>query len=174
MERLVFAATGKVEGRTLSGLAHAYGQVTTDGRKHSFAPGAFDRSIAAGGVVSMAFHNEAMPLASMRAGSLRLASGAEGLSYGLDLPEGVSYADDMRALVATGHFELGMSFQILPGGKFKKVAGVKTWTDVDLISVDPVMLPAFDGTSAVLHSAQEAESARSTAIKIRARAAVRM
>ncbi len=170
MERLTFAATGKVEGRTLSGVAHTYGTVTVDGRKHGFAPGAFAKAIAAGGVVSFAYHDETKPLAAMRAGSLRLADGAEGLSYALDLPEGVSYAEDMRALVANKQIELGMSFAIMPGGKYERKDGVKTWTEVNLLSVDPVAMPAFEGTSVVLNSATEpVENSYSTAIKIRAR-----
>jgi phage head maturation protease len=168
LERLTFAATGKVEGRTLSGVAHVYGQVTVDGRNHAFAPGAFAKSIAAGRLVSFAYHDETKPLASMAAGSLRLSDGAE-LLYALDLPEGVSYAEDMRALVASGQIELGMSFAILPGGKFKRADGVQTWTDVGLLSVDPVVLPAFLGTSAILNAAAYAETAASMAVRIRNR-----
>jgi HK97 family phage prohead protease len=170
MERLTFAATGKIEGRTLSGVAHTYGTVTVDGRKHSFAPGAFAKSIAAGGVVSFAYHDETKPLAAMRAGSLRLADGAEGLSFALDCLQGVSYADDMLMLVANHQIELGMSFAIAAGGKYVKQDGVKTWTEVNLLSVDPVAMPAFEGTSVVLNSATEpVETSHSTVIKIRAR-----
>jgi HK97 family phage prohead protease len=172
MERLTFAATGKVEGRTLSGVAHMYGTVTVDGRKHSFAPGAFDKAIAAGGVVSFAYHDETKPLAAMRVGTLRLTAGAEEMGYSLDLPEGVSYADDMRALVANRQIDLGMSFAIAAGGKYVKQDGVKTWTEVNLLSVDPVAMPAFEGTSVVLNSATEpVETSHSTSIKIRARVA---
>ena len=168
MERLTFAASGKVEGRTLSGTAHTYGTVTVDGRKHAFAPGAFAKAIAAGGVVSFAYHDETKPLAAMRAGSLRLADGAEGLSFALDLPEGVSYAEDMRALVANKQIELGMSFAIAGGGKFQRQDGVKTWTEVNLLSVDPVALPAFEGTSVVLNSATDpVTTASSTAVRLR-------
>ena len=168
MERLTFAASGKVEGRTLSGIAHAYGQVTTDGRNHAFAPGAFTKSIAAGKVVSTAYHDFTKPLASQRAGSLRLTDGAEGLSYELDLPEGVSYAEDIRALTASGQVELGMSFAVLPI-KSSKAGGVRTFSEVELVSVDPVLLPSFPGTSVALNSIQDGETSVSTITKIRAR-----
>src|SRR5665213_1611225 len=168
MERLTFAASGKVSGHTLSGIAHVYGAVTVDGRNHAFAPGAFSKSIAAGRLVSFAYHDETKPLASMAAGSLRLTDGAE-LAYSLDLPEGVSYAEDMRALVASGQVELGMSFAMMAGGKYTKANGVKTWTDVGLLSVDPVVLPAFGGTAAILSSAEHGETARESAIRIRHR-----
>lgn len=167
MERLTFAATGTVEGRTLSGVAHVYGQVTVDGRKHSFAPGAFAKSIAGGKLVSFAYHNDWMPLASQEAGTLRLTDGAE-LGFSIETAE-TSYAADMRAYVAAGN-KLGMSFAIAPGGKYVKAGGVKTWTEVELLSVDPVVLAAFEGTSVVLNSAsREGENARAQAVRIRAR-----
>ena len=53
MERLTFAIGGsRVEGKTLSGIVHVYGSVTVDGRKHSFAPGAFAKSIARSSTVA--------------------------------------------------------------------------------------------------------------------------
>lgn len=166
MERLTFAASGKVDGRTLSGIVHVYGSVTTDGRKHSFAPGAFAKSIAAGKVASFAFHDDTKPLGTMKAGSLRLLDGPQ-LSYEIDLPE-TSYAADLRAYVAAGN-ELGMSFQVQPSGKPMRAGGVSTWSQGELISVDPVAMPAFEGTSVILNSAQESENAISQTVKIRAR-----
>ena len=62
--------------------------------------------------------------------------------------------------------ELGMSFQFVPTTSPKRVNGVTTWTDGQLISVDPVAMAAFEGTSAVLNSATYGESARSAALKI--------
>jgi HK97 family phage prohead protease len=171
MERLTFAASGKVEGRTLSGTAHVYGNVTTDGRKHSFAPGAFARSVAAGRLVSFAHHEDTMLLGSQVAGTLRLTDGDE-FGYALDLPE-TTYGNDLRVLAERGE-PLGMSFAIMPGGKYVKQDGVKVWTDVDLISVDPVALPAFGGTSVILNSATESvETSRATAIRLRHKLALK-
>ncbi len=63
-----------------------------------------------------------------------------------------------------------MSFQVQPIGKPKRVNGVSVWSDVDLVSVDPVAMPAFEGTSVILNSAeQEGESVISQTTKIRAR-----
>lgn len=166
MERLTFAASGKVEGRTLSGIVHVYGSVTTDSRKHSFAPGAFAKSIAKGNVVSFAFHDDTKPLGTQRAGTLRLQDGKE-LTYAIDLPE-TSYAADLRAYVEAGN-ELGMSFQVQPSTKGKGIKGATLWTSGDLISVDPVAMPAFEGTSVILNSTEVGEPAYSAAIKIRAR-----
>ncbi len=166
MEHLTFAASGKVEGRTLSGVVHVYGSVTTDARKHSFAAGAFAKSIAAGKVVSFAFHDNTKPLGSQKAGTLRLSDGAQ-LQYEIDLPE-TTYAADLRAYVAAGN-ELGMSFRVSPLGKPKRAGGITTWQEGQLMSVDPVALAAFEGTSVILNSAQEGESVISVTTKIRAR-----
>ncbi len=165
MERLTFAASGKVEGRTLSGVVHVYGSVTTDSRKHSFARGAFTKSIAAGRLVSFAFHDDTKPLASQRAGTLRVRDGKQ-LEYEIDMPE-TSYAADLRAYVAAGN-ELGMSFQVSPVGRPKRAGGVTTWAEGELVSVDPVAMPAFEGTSVILNSAQDGEPAYSATIKLRA------
>jgi len=168
LERLTFAVSqSKVEGRTLSGVAHAYGQVTTDARKHSFAPGAFAKSIAKGGVVSFAFHDDTKLLATQKAGTLRLQDGSDGLKFELDLPEGVSYAEDLKALLKAG-VEPGMSFGVLPGKSSTK-AGVRTFTEAELVSVDPVAMPAFEGTSIILNSAGWPGTSHTTTVTIRAR-----
>lgn len=166
MERLTFAASGKVEGRTLSGVVHVYGSVTTDGRKHSFSAGAFTKSIAKGQVVSFAFHDATKPLGSQKSGTLRLSDGQQ-LTYSIDLPD-TSYANDLRAYVDAGN-DLGMSFQVAPTSRPKREAGVTTWSEGELVSVDPVAMPAFEGTSVILNSAQDGEPAYSTTIKLRAR-----
>src|SRR6184192_1703965 len=108
MERLTFAASGKVEGRTLSGVVHVYGSVTTDARKHSFAAGAFTKSIAAGTVKSFAWHGDSTVslLGSQKAGTLRLTDGKE-LGFALDLPE-TSDGNDLRVLAERGE-EIAMS-----------------------------------------------------------------
>ena len=166
MERLTFAVTGgKVEGRTLSGTAHVYGTVTTDGRNHSFAPGAFIRSIAAGKVKSFAWHDESKLLASQKAGTLRLTDG-ETLGVAIDLPS-ASYAEDLKGLAERGE-DLGFSFSVIPKAS-RLVKGVRIFSDAELVSVDPVAMPAFEGTSVILNSAEEPETAQSQTIKIRAR-----
>ena len=165
MERLTFAVSGsKVEGRTLSGTAHVYGSVTVDGRNHSFAPGAFAKSIAAGKVKSFAWHDETKLLGSMKAGTLRLEDG-DSLQFSIDLPE-TTDAENLRALAARGE-DLGMSFSVAPKTS-KLVKGVRVFSDVDLVSVDPVAMPAFEGTSVILNSTQGVRKSVSTAIRIRA------
>ncbi len=175
MGRLTFAVSGgRVEGRTLSGMAHIYGTTTSKYGGHRFAPGVFSKSIQAGTVASFAFHDEDKLLTTQKAGGLRLTDGPEGLGFEIDLPEGVSYAEDLRALVASG-VEIGMSFAFdMRHGKGAYVGGVKTWTDGPLLSVDPVLntslvSPAFDGTSVTLYSDPDDTRSDTTSTKIRAR-----
>lgn len=166
MEKVIVGlSTYRLEGRTLSGTAHVYGQVTTDGRKHSFAPGAFSAAIAAGKLKSFAWHDERLLLGSQAAGTLRLRDG-EKLGFELDLPE-TTYGEDLRALAARKE-PIGMSFAVT-GGESKLVKGVRVFSRADLVSVDPVAMPAFEGTSVQLNSAQEAEPVLSQTVKMRAR-----
>lgn len=165
MERLTFAVSNsKVEGRTLSGTAHVYGAVTSDERKHSFSAGAFAKSIAGGKVKSFAWHDQTKLLGSQKAGTLRLEDGPDGLQFSLDLPN-ASYAEDLRALAERGE-DLGMSFAVTGG---KRAKGQRAFSEAELLSVDPVAMPAFEGTSVILNSAQEPESVTSQILKIRAR-----
>jgi Escherichia/Staphylococcus phage prohead protease len=174
MERLTFAVdNGKLEGRTLSGVAHVYGMVTRDGRNMRFAPGAFTKSIARGQVVSFAHHDDSKLLASQSAGTLRLADSPTDMGHQLDLPEGVSYAEDLKALAARGE-PLGMSFSVNPATSrsIRETVGgqkVTTWVEADLISVDPVALAAFDGTSVILNSRQDERKPITHRLMVRAR-----
>lgn len=176
MERLTFAVSGgRVEGRTLSGVAHVYGTTTNKYGGHRFMPGAFAKSITAGTVASFAFHDADKLLTTQKAGGLRLNDTPQGLGFEIDLPEGVSYAEDLRALVASG-VNIGMSFQFdMKRGKGQMVDGVKTWSEGPLLSVDPVLDtalvgPAFDGTSVTLYSERENATVNRAKIRSRSRA----
>ncbi len=168
MERLTFAVTGgRIEGKTLSGVAHVYGSVTVDGRKHSFAPGAFAKSIAEGSVMAYWGHETPLRLASQRAGTLRLSDGPTALQVAMDLPD-TTYAQDIKALIAAGE-EVGMSFEVYPNKPPLKSKGVSIFSDVRLAKINLVDFPAFEGTSVVLNSAQELETSRAQLLRIRAR-----
>lgn len=171
MERLTFAASGRVEGRTLSGVVHVYGSVTTDGRGHSFEPGAFAKSIAGGQIKSVAWHGKGVAalLGSQANGTLRLMDGPE-LGFALDLPD-TTDGNDLRVLAERGE-KIDMSFQVLPVGRPKRVNGVTTWAEGNLYSVDPVAIGAFEGTNVILNSADYGEPAYSATIKIKARTLV--
>jgi HK97 family phage major capsid protein/HK97 family phage prohead protease len=165
MERVTFAATAGLEGNTLSGMAHVYGQRTlVGGRYVEFAPGAFDAALAKADVRAFWNHDTTLLLGRQSAGTLRLASEGDGLRYAIDLPD-TSYAADMKALVDRGDLS-EMSFGIVPGtvkaGRAKDGRPVQLHTSVsDIFDISPVSLPAFAGTSVELHS--QGESMRTAA-----------
>jgi len=174
MDRLTFAATAGLEGNTLSGVVHTFGQRAAVGNRYvEFAPGAFDAALVGSDVRAFFNHNTDKLLGRQSSGTLKLEVGADGLRYAIDLPA-TSYADDLKVLLARGDLS-EMSFGILPG-KFtftKATDGkqVQTHTSVQaLFDVSPVALPAFAGTSVALHSQRyENETARSQRTKARAR-----
>lgn len=167
MERLTFGvADAKFEEGTFSGRVHAYGEVTVDGRRHSFQPGIFQKSIAAGKVRAYWGHNSVLRLGSQKAGSLRLVDTGDAVDFAVK-PPSTSYAQDLKALVDSGE-EVGVSFEFEPG-KYEKRAGVTVWTDGRLAQINFVEDPAFEGTNVILNAAAESEPAYSQVIKVRAR-----
>jgi HK97 family phage prohead protease len=83
-----------------------------------------------------------------------------------------SYADDLRENVAHKLMDK-MSFGVYPekwkDSKDASGATVRTHTSAALFDISPVTLPAFTGTSALLHS-RGLESRESQLIRARARA----
>lgn len=149
MERLEFAATYDLEGDTLSGVVHVFGERTMrGGMLHEFAPTAFGKS------KPLAFysHDQAKPLARP---ALEVRDGK--LFYSMTLGH-QSYAEDLRENVAAGLMDK-MSFGVYPR-KWKDERSpegqvVRVHTQSDLFDISPVALPAFAGTEAMLHAADD-------------------
>jgi hypothetical protein len=175
MDRLTFAATAALEGNTLSGVAHVFGERTLVGNRYmEFARGAFDAAMATSDTRAFWNHDTTLLLGRASTGTLRLKAEPDGLHYAIDLPA-TSYAADMKALIDRGDLH-DMSFGIMPGktrvGRAPDGRQVITHTSVsDLFDVSPVSMPAFGGTSVQLHSADaQGEPPKSQAIKARQRA----
>jgi HK97 family phage prohead protease len=180
MERVTFAiADGTLREHVLSGVAHTFGQRTwRNGGWMQFAPGAFDEALRTSDVRAFVNHSGVsagevpMILGRQSAGTLRLSAQSDGLHYAVDLPD-TSYARDLEVSIARGDIK-EMSFGILPGtitrSKAEDGKPLVTHTSVaSIFDVSPVALPAFsEGTSIALHSTAD-ESARSQAIRARAR-----
>lgn len=168
MERLSFGvANAKFENGVFSGTVHAYGMVTVDGRQHSFKPGIFQKDIAAGKVRAYWGHQPSvLRLGSQKAGTLKLEDTGQLVSFAVK-PPATSYVSDLKALVDAGE-EIGVSFEFYPG-KFEKSGTGRVWTEGRLDQINFVDDPAFQGTSVILNSAEQGESARSAAIRIRAK-----
>jgi HK97 family phage major capsid protein/HK97 family phage prohead protease len=152
MDRLTFAATGSLDGNTLSGVAHTYGTRTLRGGRYiQFAQGAFRYS----DVRSFWNHDTRLLLGRQSSGTVQIEDQPDGLHYSIDLPD-TSYAADLKALVARGDLT-EMSFGVMPGEKRVEKAGdgkpIDVYLSADLFDISPVSMPAFtSGTSIQLHS----------------------
>jgi HK97 family phage prohead protease len=166
-----------LEGNTLLGQAHVFGtRAFVGGQYEQFAATAFTEVLNRPDADVRAFynHNTDLLLGRLGAGTLRLSVDGEALNYSIDLPQ-TTYAEDLKALIARGDLN-GVSFGFLPGkfvlGRAADGALLRTHTSVkDLIEVSPVALPAFNGTSVQLRSADgTVESLGSQLVRARARA----
>lgn len=174
---LSFSGTASVEGRRLSGIAHAFGTMAqlTAGTWHTMLPGAFDKALRHSDTRAFVEHERRLILGRKSAGTLKLKASAEGLHY--DIPElpDTTYANDLLESVRRGDVT-EMSFSVLPGdyeiGKARD--GLPIWSHSsvrELIDISPVTIPAFAGTSALLASIRmEDEPTQSVLVRARHRA----
>lgn len=145
----------------LVGYAAVYNSLSADlgGFKERIIPGAFRSAVTAGSDVrALVDHDASKLLGRSGNGTLRLAEDQIGLRVEIDLPDGVSYADDIRALVARGDVK-GMSFgfRVPTGGqRFVKEGGqtVRELTAINLREVTITSIPAYTDTSVHVRSAQ--------------------
>lgn len=144
----------------LVGYAAVFDSLSVDlgGFKERIKPGAF-RSATTGGtdVRALVDHDNAKLLGRTGNGTLRISEDNVGLRVEIDLPDGVSYADDVRSLVKRGDIK-GMSFgfRVPTGGqRFTKEGGqtVRELTEVTLKEVTVTSIPAYGDTSVFVRSA---------------------
>lgn len=174
--RVTFSASAEMTGNTLSGFAHAFGQLTQVGNRYlRFAQSAFDQALSHSDVRAFLNHDTTLLLGRQSNGTVRLSVQPDGLAYEIDLPD-TTYAADLKTLIARGDLS-NMSFGIIPGAHTLSKAPdgkqIITHTSVkEIFDISPVSLPAFAGSTVSLHSLNgSAESIRSQIIKARHRAA---
>lgn len=156
-------ATVSPDSNRLVGYAAVYGALSEDlgGFREQIRAGAFDASLAAGVDVRALFdHSTDKVLGRISNGTLRLASDKTGLRVEIDLPEGVSYANDLRQLIARGDVnQMSFGFMVPPGGDSweRRADGVnlRTLHQIDLHEVSVVSIPAYPDTSIALRSMAE-------------------
>lgn len=176
-ERVTFAASASMEGNTLVGIVHAFGQLTKrDGRYIAFAPGAFDAALASSDTRAFVNHDTTLLLGRRSNGTVRVTADAKALRTEIDLPN-TTYANDLRALVERGDLT-EFSFGVNGGEITRSTAAdglpLHTFTSVgELFDVSPVSVPAFAGTSAQLHSRPFGAGVRSQTAMARYRALTR-
>ncbi len=113
-------------------------------------PGAFHRSLAGGRDVISTFNHDLNRLLGRSAsGTLRLADGADGLRYEVDLPES---AADVREMLARGDLR-GSSFTAFPHKGGDKWSGeLRELVSLELVELGPVVNPAYPASGAEYRS----------------------
>ena len=160
--------TSKLEqvGGKLVGYAAVYAPALSEdlgGFRERITPGAFDKSLESNADIRALWdHNTSQPLARTTNGSLKVSSDKRGLRVEIDLPEGVSYADDLRQLVRSGVVnQMSFGFLVPPGGdtwdKDEDGNALRTLNSIDLHEVSVVSIPAYPDTTVALRGLQHVE-----------------
>lgn len=152
------------DGGKLVGYAAVYAPATSEdlgGFKERIHPGAFDASLEKNADIRALWdHNTSQPLARTTNGTLKLASDKRGLRVEIELPEGVSYAEDLRQLVRSGVVnQMSFGFMVPPGGdtweKDEEGNAVRTLHSIDLHEVSVVSIPAYPDTTVALRGLRQ-------------------
>jgi HK97 family phage major capsid protein/HK97 family phage prohead protease len=160
--------TSKLEqvGGKLVGYAAVYAPALSEdlgGFRERITPGAFDKSLESNADIRALWdHNTSQPLARTTNGSLKVSSDKRGLRVEIDLPEGVSYADDLRQLVRSGVVnQMSFGFLVPPGGdtwdKDEYGNALRTLNSIDLHEVSVVSIPAYPDTTVALRGLRQVE-----------------
>ena len=156
------------EGSKLVGYAAVFGPLSEDlgGFRERVAPGAFDRSLADDtDIRALVDHDTSKVIGRRSSGTLKLATDERGLRVEIDLPE-TTYANDLRALLQRGDVsQMSFAFLVEPNGekwegRDESGVRIRTLTDVQLIEVSVVTIPAYPDTVAALRSMQRMDSAK--------------
>ena len=154
------------EGSKLVGYAAVYAPALSEdlgGFREKISPGAFDKSLESNADIRALWdHNTSQPLARTTNGSLQVSSDKRGLRVEIELPEGVSYADDLRQLVRSGVVnQMSFGFLVPPGGdawdKDEDGNALRTLNSIDLHEVSVVSIPAYPDTTVALRGLRHVE-----------------
>ena len=120
-------------------------------------PGAFGKSLRSRKRDIRAYinHDSNMVLASTRSGTLRLSEDDRGLRAEFELPEGVTYANDLRSLMRSGIVDkMSFGFTVPRGGdRWSEDGRTRELREVVLHEVSVVTgFPAYEGTTAAVRS----------------------
>lgn len=137
--------------RKISGYAATYGQrIDLGSFTEEIMSGTFRRALdEAQSVVASYNHDLNLAFARTDAGSLRLRDDDHGLHFEADVPD-LSFADDLYKAIEAGIVR-GCSFWFrVTGDEWEYSDDVKPHrriTDVDLMELGPVVMPAYSSTS---------------------------
>jgi hypothetical protein len=155
ISRRDYSSSPTMNGRTLTGRAVVFDSpskpITELGRTfvERIAPGAFGAS-ASGDVKLYYNHDQSMPLARTKSGTLTLDSRADGLHYTATLPE-TTLGNDVRALLERGDLTGEMSFGFyVVKDKWNEKRTERMVEQARLVEISLVQDPAYDLTSSSL------------------------
>jgi uncharacterized protein len=117
----------------------------------TIAPGAFSRTLGSRNNIRMLVnHNPEKPLASTRSKTLRLSEDSTGLLVDADLPQDVTYARDLSALLRAKVVDsMSFGFTVPRGGdSWSEDGSQRTLNAVRLHEVSVVTFPAYPATTA--------------------------
>lgn len=151
-----------VGGRMLQGYAAVFNSPSRDlgGFFEIIRPGAFKRSIEAGGdVLGLFNHNVNALLGRTSSKTLRIGEDARGLWYQIDLPDtqlGRDLAEQVRRGDVRGS-SFGFTVNGASGQAWRKegAKSVRELHDVNLLDVSPVVNPAYLAADVAVRSFQE-------------------
>lgn len=155
MERRTHNSNPQNEGNKLVGYAAVFDAPATirEGNRtftEVIRSCAFTRALKDGADVICTFNHDVNKLLGRTsAGTLKLHEDSKGLRFEVELPE---YARDVAELVNRGDVRgCSFTFGVRPGGESWD-GETRVLTDLDLIEVGPVALPAYPETSVGLRS----------------------
>ena len=160
--RDISATEQSIDGRTLAGYAAVYGQdsreIVEGGRRFTerIAPGAFNETLSSGGDVKLYYnHDQSMPLARTRSGTLKLKSDRNGLAFSATLPD-TTLGNDVRALIERGDLtgEMSFGFHVIEDS-WSKDRSERLVKRAHLVEVSIVQDAAYPQTSSSLRSVSE-------------------
>jgi HK97 family phage prohead protease len=145
--------TAKENDFKIEGYAATFGVAADIGGffKEIIAPGAFARSLAArADIHATVQHDFSQLLGRTTNSSLELVEDDKGLRFSIQLDQNVAFHKDVYANVKSGLLnECSFIFEVGPEGQVWSADGTtRTLTDVNLIEISLVALPAYSGTSA--------------------------
>lgn len=152
----------EAKGSKVVGYAAVFGPLSEDlgGFRERVAPEAFDKSLdSEKDVRALLNHDSTLVLGRKSAGTLALRKDAQGLLVEIDLPN-TSYAADLQELMRRGDVsQMSFGFLVNPNGdkwegKTEDGLRLRTLTDVELVEVSIVAVPAYPDTSATLRNWQ--------------------
>ena len=156
MERRLLSTVSSDAGR-LMGYASVYGPLSEDlgGFRERISPAAFTRTLEdkSADVRALINHDSSLVLGRRSAGTLKLNTDKNGLGVEIYPPD-TSYAKDLLALIERGDVNQ-MSFGFIVRADewtIEETVRVRTVTDVELIEVSVVTIPAYPDTTVAIRS----------------------